>query len=363
MPPAKETALVRELLCTLIYGPSKARKSTWAILGALGGFNVTYLDGDKSAHLFSAQPPIIPMEIRDRIMHVRLHDDLGRAVFAPFMAQFFRRDNVFTWDEQDRIQRSSRMSIRPDHSHLKIDPNKFTENDILIIDSWTKLAESCGWSYAEEKDIDIADAAKTDWDGYGFQGRFLDFVMKSMHSMKCHVIVIAHSTVYEKWDRRDKKNPKLEWQKTIAISSSGPHGMKLPKNFSDVLYFDRLSELSTIINAGGTQDRDGGSRILPPQKFKWEDMPLARLLDIAGFKGNPAQPCEAVKWFPPGENPFGEAPQKSSVSLPVKSPNGTGNGSGAVRAAEDGSPTLPQEPPQPIQAGSSMLARLKMKQQ
>lgn len=362
MPPGNQTAHLAHLLRTLIYGPSKARKTTWVLKAAAAGYNVILFDGDDGAHVLKTQTT---EAMRERIHILDVVDLLDRAVFSPFLAKLFREFTI-VWDETAKDTRMTRM-VQPDHAHYRIDLRKLTSNDILVIDSWTALATSTGWEFADKKEIDVTEITKNQdmmWPGFEYQGRILDFFLKVIHAIPCHVVVIAHSTVYEKWDRRDKRNPKLEWVKTIPVSSSGPQGMKLAKNFSDVLYFDRLSDVRPIINTGGSQDRDGGSRFLPPKTYNWSDrvdadqkdqeLSLAGLLQWAGFRPNPEQKCEGMVWFPPGVNPYGEG-KVPSVSIAPKP-----NGNGAAVPVQDGA----EQPPAVINPKALTLGeRIKMRQQ
>jgi len=261
----------------LLYGKGKTKKTTWAVKAAEAGFNVFHIDGDDGAHILY-QPGILSEEARKRVLTINVVDTFERAVFASFMARFCKAGTTgFTWDEQDKqIVLGLRNS---EHTFVKIEPPKFTSNDVVIIDSWTRLAASTLFQFAKEHSIDLADAAKVEWDGYGFQGRFLDFVLKSLSAFPCHVIVIGHATVYEK---RSKDQKTILSQTTQPISSTGPHGAKLADFFSDVFFFEKMSDTAYYIRTSGSQDRMGGSRHFDAGHLKMEEFPISKLFEKLG---------------------------------------------------------------------------------
>lgn len=297
---AQESRLLRMFL----YGKGKTKKTTWACKAAELGYNVLHIDGDDGAHVLW-QEGIINHDAWGKITTVNVVDTLDRAVFASFMARFCKDGNEFIWDEQKK-QIAFASVADPNHSHISFCPSLLTPNDIIITDSWTMLSASSMLSYAKEQNIDLSEADKTEWGGYGFQNRFLDFVIRQLKALPCHVIVIGHATTYEKYSNKDLDptgKARIISQTVQPISSTGPHAQKLDGSFSDVLYFSKISDTAYYINTGGSKDRVGGSRHFDGAEYPWRDFSIAKF--FAAANSIPAQNSPPTGWqfFEAGEKP------------------------------------------------------------
>lgn len=294
MPMANDPARKR-LVRSLIWGKDKTKKTWWACRAAEAGYNVILIDGDDGSTITRQLPP----EAQKKILIVDAVNST-KAVFAMFMATFMRPGQEFIWDEQGKISLPIKTTRKPDHSYIYFCPQKFTANDVVIIDSWTALAASTQLQYATEQDIDLT-AIEKEGDQFallGFQSRFLDYCLNNLHALPCHVIVIGHETVYEKWEGKGKDR-KMISSSIQPISSTGPQGMKLGKHFNDVLHFTKLSDLAYRIDAGGTADRSGGSRTLEPKKYDWKEVTPELLFNAIGAKPT-NEPCRGAIYIPPG---------------------------------------------------------------
>lgn len=310
MPPANNIKGDDRLLRQFIYGLPKTRKTTWALRCALLGFNVIYLEGDNQGGLAVAQ---IDAKAHHRIQIIPLAMEHNRTVFAPFMKQFLRPNASFTWDEQAKSVRAFQHD--PIHSHYRITPAKLTPNDVVVVDGWKALAESAIFNFAEIKDLDLMEPPPDKKDAdfgrnmFGYAATALNSIIAKMHTIPCHLIVIGHSTVYEKIDPTTQK---IVEQREQPISSSGPHAKKLASEFSDVLYFKRIGSESVKIYTGGDKDRDGGCRFFPPAVHDWDQFGPDKFFDKLAWKPTGA-PCEAVKWYAPGE----EVPVGLALTTPA----------------------------------------------
>lgn len=279
----------------LAYGREKSKKTLWAAMCAEAGFNVVFINGEPGGTQILR---LVKPEALKRIMICDVTDTIERAVYASFMAQFCKPGNPITWDEQNK---AAIFGLRDTtHSFIQFNPAKLTLNDVVVFDSWTALVRSVSFQYAKENKIDVTDASKTEWDGYGFEGRFLDFVLRTIGAWECHVIVIAHAYTYEKWTPGKGPDRKLISSTVQPMSSSGPHGVKVPNAFNDVLYFDRASPEIFTITTGGEKDSVGGSRIMAPVKgARWETLLPQKFFDVVGCKPTGA-PCLGAVYLPPG---------------------------------------------------------------
>ena len=304
MPFANDIDLSKQLLRTVIWGEAKTRKTFWACMAAEAGFNVILIDGDDGSQIVRQ----LPSHVQPKVLVVDVRDLIDRAVFKEFCATFVRAKS-FLWNEQTRL--AEFRDFKAENSYIRFTPSKFTPNDVVIFDSWKAFTQSTLLSFAMSNELDLSDAEKEEWDGYGFQGRFQDFVLKSLHCLRCHVIVIGHSCVYEKWDRRDKKNPKLLSRKTQLVSSSGPHAGTMWSNFTDILYVERIGPTNFMIDTAGEMDRVGGSRLLEPRKYQWDKLPVTDLLSKIGAKAT-GEKSTGAEWISSGADI-----QAASTAAPV----------------------------------------------
>lgn len=299
-----------------VYGQEKTKKTLWCAQMARQGFNVTIFDGDDGALILKAKnpdgSPLIPLEIQARIGVINLVNKNDDFPFPVFLAQFLRPGNVFMWDLKARVT-VLEHNMNPEHDHLLVNPGKLSTNDFPVLDSWSALAKDVSGVYALNNRIDVFDAKKTEWDGYGWEGRSLTTYLGRWKTLRCPKAVIGHATVYEK---RSKDGKTVISQDTQPISSSGPHAKQLAKDFSDILYFTRMSETAYFINTGGTGDRVGGCRSIPPMNYGWDALPPWKFTDNAGIKGDMTHKSEAFVYYPAGTKPE-KVPANQTGILPV----------------------------------------------
>ncbi len=290
-------ALAEErLLRILAYGPSKCRKTWWAGTAAEAGFNVILICGEKPPSILAQLSP----QAQERITVVNVIDALDRPVMAEFVTLFYK-GRKFNWDITSK--RIASVMLNEDHAHYQVDPSKLTSNDIVVIDTYGALTWSVKSAIAIEKGIDLTDARKTEWDFYQYEGNFLNWFLNQGRQLQSHLIVVAHSTIYEKYEGRGSER-KLVWSREQPQSSSNPHGMQVGKAFGDILYFNRNRAGTVKINTAGTSDRDGGCENIPPGLFNWEDLQFKHVAEMTGIlPPNPQDipPQQAIVYHAPGE--------------------------------------------------------------
>jgi hypothetical protein len=296
MPMANDLKDHGRLVRTLIYGKDKTKKTWWACRASEDGYNVILLDGDDGGTIVRNLPP----EAQKKILLVNLCNLKSRAVFAQFMATFCRGD-AFIWDETERVSLPVNAKLNPTHSHVYFDPDKFTNNDVIVLDSWTALAMSTALEFSLDQNISLTEIER-DGDNFAmpnFQARFLDYVLDKIKTWKGHAIVVGHEMNWEKYKGKGKDR-KIVGDYIQPISSTGPQGQKLGKFFENVLRFTRLSDISYSIDAGGDDGRAGGSRLIAPQKYKWEQITPQSMMASLGAKPT-GEPCHGAIWLAPGE--------------------------------------------------------------
>lgn len=260
------------LLRLLQYGPAKTRKTWWALKAAESHFNVILLDGDDGWHIVNKIKP----EFQNRIQILDVTDTAKTAVFCVAVTRLLK-DGVLYWDEKNKC--SNKLSPKPDTIVLNLD--ELTHHDLLVIDSWSALVWSLLFRYANENSIDLADSEKKEWGFYGWGGNLATFFLQQLKTLKCHVTLIGHSTVYEKRaPTKGKKLGDVEWQKQQLVSTSGPHAMTIAAKFSDILTF-AVKGTAVKIDSTGDYDRDGGCRNVPPGTYNWDELQFVDVCKMA----------------------------------------------------------------------------------
>ncbi len=303
MPPADQNHAENMKLRLLCFGAAKVKKTWWAAKAADAGFNVLLLDGDDGSQILSQ----VDKESLSSIHVIDIVDKQEMPVMCHFITRFLKGD-PFMWDEKDKSILLRTASAKEDHSYYIFDPHKLTHHDVVIIDSWSALSWSLAWRWYMENGVkvDAAEQAKQSmWDGYRWSGAMASWMLKQIKTLNCHVIVIGHQSVYEK--RRDevvggKTKQVVEWSRTQVKSISGPHGMELAKEFSEILYFS-VNGSRFSIDTKSHKDRDGGCRVVPPKVWNWEELQFKDIIKLAGIRpANPKAEFNAARWYPSGND-------------------------------------------------------------
>lgn len=331
-----------KLTRTLAYGRDKSKKTWWAARAAEAGFNVILVDGDDGASIIRN----LPVEAKKRILVADVVDT-NHAAFAMFMATFLKLGgNEFLWDEQDKCSVPLVTKLNPNHSYIYFNASLLTSNDVFICDSWTALADSTKQKFAKDTGYDLIEVERSG-DQFAlpnFQARFLDFVLSRLHTLPCHVIVIGHEQTWDK-SKGTGKDRKIIATLTQPYSSTGPHAQKLGKHFENVLHFYKLSDTAYRISTVGDDTVSAGSRLLAPDRYKWEDITPGMMLKNAGFVAT-NEPCHGAIYIPKGG------------SVPVLAKSNTTNTQVAKLAAQ--TPVANSAPAAQVLDGGSMTLAQKL---
>lgn len=320
MPQANDITAPGKAARILAWGQAKVRKTWWCLEAAKAGFNVVLFDGDDGWDIIK-QIKFSP-EALARISIVDCVDKQGVPVFKNFVDILARDYETFTWDEQAKCRA---LSTVPSHSYYSFDITKFTSDDVLVFDSHKALVWSTIYAFALQHNIDLADAKKIEWDGYGYEMNFLDSIINFFHKVRCHIIVVGHEVEYEKRAQKDGPGAKkgdVLWSRTQIKSSSNNHATSMLSHFSDVLWFHRTGAQSISINTGGEPSRIGGSRHFPPRDYDFERpqgstleiLTAAMVLEAATGKASGAK-CEGITFIPLGTPAHNIVDKKAQISV------------------------------------------------
>ena len=260
-----------DMLRLFIYGPGKSKKTWWALRAAEAGFRVLLFSLERG-HGIARQ---LSQEAQKRIYLLEAHDAPEDGYAARFTVEAFKTFNFYA-DEQQR-----RVTSRPASGLRHYDMRGFGRDTVIVIDTYTALAISTARTFSFENKIDLSDADKQEWPGYGYCGRLLTFLLTQFRSAPCHIIIIGHATQYDFYKKlkgianKDKRGP-LEFSRRQPMSSSNPHGMSISRDFDNVFYMYGEGR-SFYLDSRGNKDEDAGSRIIAPDRYDWETMTFGEL--------------------------------------------------------------------------------------
>jgi hypothetical protein len=264
----------------LIYGAPKTRKTMWA--GTAGETHrVTLLDGENGAGILN----VLPETTRANIQRIPLAGKPMAPALVMFCSLLFKLQK-FLWSiTEERL-------IEPQHAnsghhYINVNLQLLTTDDVLIIDSWTKIAADSGLQYMIDRNIDPFSGKKKEFDFYSFQDLVLDAIMASFNCLPCHLIVIGHEQFHTNEIREGLVSRKVTRQQ--IVSSSGKHAAKVPASISDMFWFQAADKTQfapfgdTNIHTGSAEYRDGGCRNIPPSTHKLSEFKFKDFCKIAGI--------------------------------------------------------------------------------
>jgi hypothetical protein len=127
-----------------------------------------------------------------------------------------------------------------DAAFCSIDVGAFTNNDVLVIDSGSQLAQSA--MNHIQRDIIAKDNydAKPDWDDYAKQGRIMDRIFSIMQQAPFNVVIISHELLVEMEDGK---------KKLVPIGGTSQFSKTFAKYFDDVVYCDIVNKKHKAVSS------------------------------------------------------------------------------------------------------------------
>lgn len=276
MPTAESVMSEKPLVRAFIYGPGKSRKTTWAMQAANAGFRVLFLSLERGEGVMRTQ---VAPDCWKNIYIVEAHDGPNDAFAATCIVTLMKNHIAYI----DEVNRKCSLTPRPGHTEFNL--KSLGQDTVLVIDTWTAFVASLTKQFSLENNIDLSQAAKQEWDGYGWMGRIATWVLVQLRTLPCNYVVVGHSTQYEKY-KKDPVNPKkqgpLEWSRRQPISTSNPHGMSINDKFDHML-FSHVRGRTCYIDTRGSSEEDAGSRVLPPAEYPFDELTFAHLAHAMGI--------------------------------------------------------------------------------
>ncbi len=252
MPRMDQAPATDRLIKLLLIGDGKIGKTRYAGEAAAAGFDVLYMGGDGgeitlAMLLAAAQQRIYLMGVGDTVMGgQRDHKFIDN--FSEFCTNVTLRWNDSTGQIAERKDTGEIWEIRP----AEIGPDT-----VFVLDSWTSLTESIMLKAAIKNGVFLDQATQNQMRPvYQSSALMATAALQLIRALNCHVIVIAHPDEYthttkpegRKMSDASKENDLIvDWTKLIPKSTSKPHGMVMPKYFTDVAWMD--------VNPSGTTRR------------------------------------------------------------------------------------------------------------
>lgn len=249
----------------LIYGPEHSRKTWWTGLLATLNYNVIYLNSDNGLSILKQ----IPEAYLDNITAINISDFPDRAVAFDFMG-LLAQHKPFSWNNTKRIQGTLKNASIGEEI-ISIIPKNLSSSDVIILDSFTSLVDSSITSYGIVNNTPMDDADLFDWNYYYREQQALNYLLRSLISLPCHVIVIAHELKTDIMKRIGDKDKKVG-EETIIMSSSKNHAKSIARMFSDILHFEIQDGGRIFISNARMKNKISGSRVRPPVTETWKDL-------------------------------------------------------------------------------------------
>ena len=304
MPTLDKLPLTDTKARVLLIGESKAGKTHWAMQAAEAGFNVLYLDGDNSKATLNG----LSAQAKPRVRYLDCHDSLTVPRFKIILMGLLESAE-FQWNDSQQKMIAATQPLSEGETAWIIEPVKLTENDVVVIDSWSSLTWSIIWDWANGAGIQLSANLRNDnRNMYGDIGNKATWILNVLAALPCHLIVTAHPDEFVKYKKppgrvsnQKEKDLELLWTRDIPKSTSRPHGRSMAKFFPDVLWLKIDIMGNRLIDGRAAEDRDGGSRFNGVQDanniYSFEKL----VQTIGGQAPNPDAPMPAVIEYEPGE--------------------------------------------------------------
>jgi len=252
----------------IIYGPPKSGKT--ALIGALAeaGFTIWFFDFEQGIKTL-LNPAILKPEFRKQVKVFNIPDHRGYPIAIDTLRELFKGGKKkFCYNHGKNMcpicsrEAGNRWSD-------EIDISTFTDKDILVIDSWTQVANSAA-NKVSLKEWMKDPEYKFTFDDYRLQGMYQDEILTKIQVSNLNIVVITHDTDVEKSESKERMVPNAgtrNFSKTIA------------KYFDEVIYVQVLNKKhsayssTTFSNTILTGGRSG---------VKLEDGSNTSIVDIFG---------------------------------------------------------------------------------
>jgi hypothetical protein len=223
----------------LVYGPPKSGKT--AAVGKLAKhYKLNYFDLEDSIKTLR-NPELLAPELRHNIELFRVPDKQTYPMGIETMLKVLRGGKSKVCHFHGKVS-CPLCAKNPDAPQTEItldDSNPNTAGEILVIDSYSQLAES-SMNYIMRDAIakDNFDA-KAGWDEYGKQGRILERIGSTIQVSPHNIVVISHEMMVEMEDGS---------KKIVPIGGTSNVSKVFAKYFDDVVYCEIVNKQHRLVS-------------------------------------------------------------------------------------------------------------------
>ena len=215
----------------LVYGEAKSGKT--ALVGGLAaaGFKLWWFDLENGVKTLR-NTEILPAEFRKNVSIFNIPDNKTLPVALDALRKLFK-GGAHKYCHLHGIANCPACSKTPGLAWSEvIDLSKFGDNDILVIDSFTQLAESAINKVMVKEWMKDEDYKPT-WDDWAQQGNYLKEILSKIQTANIHVCVISHDIDTEK----DEKKVKI-----VPVGGTRNASNQMGKYFDEVIYVQRQNK-------------------------------------------------------------------------------------------------------------------------
>lgn len=224
----------------LIYGPPKSGKT--AAVGKLAErFKLNYFDLEDSIKTL-ANPELFSVALRPNVELFRIPDKQTYPMAIETMLKVLKGGKSTVCHQHGKVS-CPVCAKNPDAAQATVvldDMNPNTAGEILVIDSYSQLAEST-MNYIMRDAIakDNFDA-KAGWDEYGKQGRILERIGSTIQVSPHNIVVVSHEMMVDMEDGA---------KKIVPIGGTSNVSKVFAKYFDDVVYCEIVNKTHRLISS------------------------------------------------------------------------------------------------------------------
>lgn len=220
----------------LLYGPPKSGKT--AALAALAKkYHLHILDNEDSVKTL-LNPALVPAELLSNIDVYPIPDKQTYPMAIETTLKVIKGGACNICHVHGKV---SCPQCRDQSLYSTIDVNTFkTDSDILVLESYSQLAESA-MNYIMRAEITKDNwEAKPGWDEYGKQGRILERIGSTIQIAPYNIVVTSHEMMVEMEDKS---------KKIVPIGGTSNASKIFAKYFDEVVYCEVVNRQHRLISS------------------------------------------------------------------------------------------------------------------
>jgi hypothetical protein len=222
----------------LVYGPPKAGKTVAVGKLAEAGFTLHWFDlegGVKSL----LNPDMLKVEARKNIKIYNIPDNMALPIGYDAIRQLFRGgDKKFCYEHG--VNNCPVCAKKPEAAWSDvINLAKFTDKDILVVDSLTQLSDSA-INKLTLKDRQKDDEYKLTFNDFGNQGMYMKEILTKVQTANINICMISHQIDAEKSDSKEK---------IVPVAGTRNFSVTAAKYFDEVIYMQVMNKKHAVYSA------------------------------------------------------------------------------------------------------------------